>query len=118
NEVLVQDPAGAERQMADLRVPHLPVRQADGTARGLQRRVRILRPEPVEDRCPGELDRVARADGCAAPAVQDHKRYEREPARPMAANESGWSEAPPTRAPSIEGCASSSSALSGFTEPP
>ena len=54
----------------------------------------------------------------AAPAVEDDERYEVDAARQIAAKESGSSEAPPTRAPSIEGCESSSAAFSGLTEPP
>ena len=43
----------------------------------------------------------------AAPAVQDHERYERERCRraQIAANDSTSSEAPPTSAPSTSGCA-------------
>ena len=117
-QVLEEDPAGADRQVADLGVPHLPLRQPDGLAGGLQRRVRVLAPEPVEDRRAGELDRVAGPGRRAAPAVEDDERYEVEAARQIAAKESGSSEAPPTRAPSIDGWASSSAAFSGLTEPP
>ncbi len=118
HQVLVEDPARADRQVADLRVPHLARRQADRLAGGLEGRVRVLAPEPVEDGRVGELDRVAGAGRSAAPAVEDDERYEGEAARQIAANESGSSEAPPTSAPSSEGWASSSAAFSGLTEPP
>ena len=70
-----------------------------------------------------ELDRVAGAGRGDAPAVEDDERDEREltlrcGAAQIAANESRSSEAPPTSAPSTSGCERSSSALSGFTEPP
>ena len=119
-EVLVEHAARADRQMADLGVAHLPGGQPDGLARRGERRVRVLRPEPVEDRRVGELDRVPRAGRGDAPAVEDHERYERERAAAshIAANDSMSSDAPPTSAPSTSGCAISSSALSGLTEPP
>src|SRR5436190_10709030 len=74
-QVLVEHAAGADRQVADLRVAHLAGRQADRLARGLQRRVRALGPEPVEVRRLGERDRVPRAGRSAAPAVEDDERY-------------------------------------------
>src|SRR5215468_7006902 len=50
HEVLEQDPAGADRQVAYLRVAHLPGRQADCLPRRVERRVRVRAPEPVEVR--------------------------------------------------------------------
>src|SRR5436853_542146 len=79
-EVLVENAARSDRQVADLRVPHLAGRQADGLAGRLQRRVRIRSPEPVEHGRFGELDRVPRAWRRAAPAVEDDERYERKAA--------------------------------------
>ena len=117
-QVLEQDPAGPDRQMADLGVAHLPGRQADRLAGGREGRVRVLAPEPVEDGRVRELDSIARAGRRAAPAVEDDERYEVDAARQIAAKESGSSEAPPTSAPSIEGWARSSAAFSGLTEPP
>ncbi len=70
--------ARADRQVADLGVAHLAGGQADCLARGGERRVRELAPEPVEDRRVGELDRVARARRRDAPAVEDDERYERD----------------------------------------
>ncbi len=119
-EVLVEDAAGADRQVADLGVPHLAGGQADGLARRGERRVRIVLPQAVEDRRVGELDGIPGPGRGKAPAVQDHERYERERAAAwhMEANDSTSSDAPPTSAPSTSGCDMSSSALSGFTEPP
>ena len=118
HQVLQQDAAGADRQVPDLRVAHLPRRKADRLAGCLERRVRVLGPEPVEDGRVRELDRVSRAGRGEAPPVEDDERYERVPARQIAANDSTSSEAPPTSAPSTSGCPSSSAAFSGFTEPP
>ena len=117
-EVLEEDPAGSDRQMADLGVAHLPGRQADRLAGGRESRLRILGPEPVEDGRLRELDGIAGTARRAAPAVEDDERYEVDAARQIAAKESGSSEAPPTSAPSIEGWESSSAAFSGLTEPP
>ena len=117
-QVLVEHAARADRQVADLRVAHLAGRQADRLARGLDRRVRVLGPEPVEDRRLGELDRVPRARRRAAPAVEDDENYRLAAVRQIAVNDSTSSEAPPTSAPSTPSCESSSSAFSGLTEPP
>ena len=42
--------------MADLGVSHLPLRQPDGTARSLQRRMRVRRKQMVEVRLPRCID--------------------------------------------------------------
>ena len=102
-EILEQDPTGADCEMTDLGVAHLALGQAHGLTRCLQGRVRIAAPEPVEDRCLRELDRIARPGRRAAPTVEDDERYEVDAARQIAVKESGSSDAPPTRAPSTEG---------------
>src|SRR3954454_21447064 len=118
-QVLVEHPAGADRQVADLGVAHLTGRQADRLPARLQPGVRVLAPEAIEDRRLGELDRVARSGRRAAPAVEHDEDYEIEAAaRQSAVNDSTSSEAPPTSAPSTPSCESSSSAFSAFTEPP
>src|SRR5512132_4680726 len=120
-EVLVENAAGADRQMADLRVAHLAVRQPDRLTGGLERRVRVSRPEGVEHRRLGQLDRIPRAGGRDAPPIEDDERYKRESraaVSQIAVNDSTSRDAPPTSAPSTSGWASSSSAFSGFTEPP
>src|SRR4051794_39065335 len=102
--------------MADLAVAHLPLRQTDGRARRDERRMRALGPEPVEHRRLRELDRIARAGRRDAPAVEDDEGYES--VRHSETKLWTSSDAPPTSAPSTDGCASSSAALSGLTEPP
>ena len=125
HEVLVEDATGADRQVADLGVAHLTVREPDGGARGVEPCRGVPPCQVVEDRRVREVDRVPRPRRGEAPAVEDHERDERLAARAhaaaalqIAAKEAGSSEAPPTRAPSTSGCASSSAAFSGFTEPP
>ena len=118
HEVLVEPAPGADRQVADFRVSHLPRRQPGGLAGGHDGRVRERAPQVVEQRRVRERDRVARPRRSTPPAVEDDERYEREAARQIVANESTSRDAPPTSAPSIAGWAQSSSAFSGFTEPP
>src|SRR4029079_7402976 len=117
-QILEEDPPGADRQVPDLGVAHLPGREPARLTGCRKRRVRKLAPEPVEDRRPRELHGVAGTGRSAAPAVEDDERYEVNAARQSAAKESGSSEAPPTSAPSIEGWERSSAAFSGLTEPP
>ena len=101
---MVEDAAGADRQVPDLRVAHLALGQPDRLAASLRASCAGTRPEPVEHRRRGELDGVPRAGRRAAPAVEDDERYERDAAAwQIAANESGSSEAPPTSAPSTSG---------------
>ena len=80
HQVLEEDPARADRQVTDLRVAHLALRQPDRLAGRLQRRVWVLAPEPVEHRRLSELDGVARPGRRAAPAVEHDERYEVEAA--------------------------------------
>jgi hypothetical protein len=121
-QVLLDDGAGAEVQVADLAVAHLALGQPDGGAAGLELRVRVARPEVVEDRRARQVDGVAGPGRREAPAVEDHQADRRVPrhqaAATIAANDSGSSDAPPTSAPSTSGSASSSAAFSGLTEPP
>ena len=80
HQILEQDAARADRQVADLRVAHLPRRQADRLPGGGEARVRVGRPEPVEHRCRRQFDGVAGAGRSDPPAVEDDERYEREAA--------------------------------------
>ncbi len=73
-QVLLDDRAGAEVEVADLRVAHLPVGEPDVAALGGELRVRVTLPEAVEDRRLGEGDRVAGAGLGQAPAVEDDQR--------------------------------------------
>ncbi len=120
HEVLVDDPPGADRQVPDLRVPHLAVREPDRQPGRASVVCGKRAPEVVEDRRVRELDRVPRPRRRATPAVEDDERYDwiRLAVSHTDANDSSSSDAPPIKAPSTSGWTSSSSALSGFTEPP
>ena len=103
-EVLRDDRAGAEVEVADLGVAHLPLGQPDGLALRGQRRVRVLGPQPVEHRRVGERDRVARAVGREAPAVEhdeadgrDASRAPRPPRSPRSRPGRGWRRRPARR---------------------
>ena len=85
HEILVEDPAGPDRQVADFRVAHLAVREPDRRARRCELRVRIARPQPVKDGCLCQLDGVARPGRRAAPTVEDDERYQGHDARYHAA---------------------------------
>ena len=121
HEVLEDHAARADRQVPDLGVPHLPRREPDVLARRAQGRVGVARPEIVEDGRVRQLDRVPGAGRRTAPPVEDDERYERvrrAAVSQIAVKESTSSEAPPTSAPSTSSWERSSSAFSGFTEPP
>ena len=125
DEVLVQDPPRPDREVSDLRVPHLAVRQPDRGTGCDELRRRVAATRSSNTGVARELDGVPRPGRSDPPPVEDHERDERQPvraheaaARQIAANDSGSSEAPPTSAPSTAGCAISSAAFSGLTEPP
>ena len=80
-QVLLDDRPGAEVEVADLGVAHLPVGQADVAALGGELGVGEAAPEAVEDRRLGERDRVARAGLGQAPAVEDDERQRGDSAR-------------------------------------
>ncbi len=70
-QVLLDDRAGAEVEVADLGVPHLALRQADVAALGGELGVGVATPEPVEDRRLGKRDRVSGPRLGESPAVED-----------------------------------------------
>ncbi len=121
-QVLLDDRARAEVEVPDLAVAHLALGQPDGPAAGGQLRVRIARPEVVEDGRLGERDALPGPSG-ATPQPSSTtrqprgRRYvtQRGAASTIAANAAGSSEAPPTSAPSTSGSASSSAAFSALT---
>ena len=66
-----QHAAGADIEMAHFAVAHLPLRQADGRAGGVDQRVRKLAQQPVIGGLARGGDRVALDGGRKAPAVED-----------------------------------------------
>ena len=74
-QVLHHHAPGADIEVADLGIAHLPIRQADIQPGGAQQRVRTGRPEPVEIRGLGQTDGIVRRVFAPAPAVQDHQHH-------------------------------------------
>ena len=79
HEVLRHHAAGAEVQVADLAVAHLPLGEPDPEPAGREQCPRHRRPQPMPHGRVGQLDRVALAPFPVAPAVQDD---EHDPAAP------------------------------------
>ena len=118
HQVLEEDPAGADRQVPTSELPICPSGRPTASPDAFSVVCGYSRQSRSNTGRRRELDGVARPGRRAAPAVEDDERYEVEAARQIAAKESGSSEAPPTSAPSIDGCERSSAAFSGLTEPP
>jgi hypothetical protein len=72
-QVLVDDPAGAQIHVPDLGIAHLPVRQADVAALGVDQRMRPLRPQPAPVRQLGQRQGVVGRVLAMPPTVQDHE---------------------------------------------
>ena len=123
-QVLLDDRPGAEVEVADLRVAHLPFGQPDIGALGGELGMGKVGPEAIEDGGRGKRDRVAWARLGHAPAIEDDQgrrgegRIGQAAASTIAAKSPGSRLAPPTSAPSTSGWAISSAALPGLTEPP
>ena len=69
--VHVNDAASADIQMSDFAVAHLSVRQADGWAAGLNKRVGIFAQQAVIDRLTGKCDGIGFGFGAVTPSVED-----------------------------------------------
>jgi hypothetical protein len=72
-QVLVDDPARAEVHVPDLGIAHLPVRQADVAAFGMDQGVRGLLPDPPPVRQVGLRQGVVLRLLAMAPAIQDQQ---------------------------------------------
>jgi hypothetical protein len=70
-----RDAAGAEVEVTDLAVAHLPRRQAHVGAARADEPVRVLRVQRGEPRGLGEADRVVGGLGALAEAVEDHEDH-------------------------------------------
>ncbi len=75
DQVLGHHAAGAQVQVADLGVPHLPLGEADGEPARLEQGARLALPQAVPHRRPGQFDRVALAGLAIPPAVQHNERH-------------------------------------------
>ena len=69
--VHVHDSPGANVEMSDFTVAHLPVRQADVVAAGLNQRVGIFPQQAVIDWFAGHSDGIGFGFGTISPAVKD-----------------------------------------------
>src|SRR5258708_29177386 len=78
HQVLVEPAPGADRQVADLAVSHLTGWQAGRLPRRLDRRMRVITPEAVEDPRPGEGHPIPRAARRHAPPPRDAEGDARE----------------------------------------
>ena len=82
NEVLHHDASGAEVQVSDLAVAHLPLRQPDGEPGRIEQRAGIARDERVPRGSVGQRDRISFAFWAVSPAVehyQDHRTFRHDP---------------------------------------
>ncbi len=137
-QVLQHGPPGAEVQVAHLRVAHLAGGQPDGVFRGAERGMGPVAPQRAPGRHVRGGDGVRRGIPPDPEPVEDDQddgaRTRRgrlllrhaaaraaavSPARAtIPAISSGFSDAPPTRAPSIEGSARNSAMFADVTLPP
>src|SRR5215472_1803155 len=74
-QILHHHAASPDVEMAYFGIAHLPIRQPDIMARGVQESARTLLPQPVEGRCPGLAHRVVGTLFAPAEAVQDDQHH-------------------------------------------
>ena len=131
-ELLMDDAPGADVEVADLGVAHLARGKAHRLARRLQADRRMLRERGIEMRRLGQRDRIARTGLGQAEPVHDDERRGKMQALPRGVigfdhyrhaftrsmKDDALRLAPPTRPPSMSGCASSDSTFPTFIEPP
>ena len=72
-QLLIDHPACADVGVAHLAVAHLSLRQTHRQAGAFQQGMGAACKQPVQNRRPRRGDRVVRAGGRFAPAVQDHQ---------------------------------------------
>ena len=126
-KLLEHDAAGTDVEVTHLGVTHLTVGKAHVLARSAERGVRVLLVQAIKEGRLGSGDGVLAIGRSQATAVHDdqecrkmtlcHMSYS--PAlTTIEAKSAALSEAPPTRAPSTSGLATSSAMLPGLAEPP
>ena len=72
-EVLIDHPASAQVEVADLGIAELPVRQANMVLRGVDQAVRAVAPQGIPGGLAGERDGVVRRWLTVAKAVQNQQ---------------------------------------------
>ena len=126
-KLLEHDAAGTDVEVTHLGIAHLTVRKAHVLARSAERGVGILLIQAIEERRLGSGDGVLAVVRGQAAAVHDNQECRKmtlchmtySPAlTTIEAKSAALSEAPPTRAPSTSGLATSSAMLPGLAEPP
>ena len=126
-KLLEDDAAGTDIEVTHLRVAHLAIGKAHVLARSAERGVGVFLVQAIKEGRLGSGDGVLAIGRSQATAVHDdqecrkmtlcHMSYS--PAlTTIEAKSAALSEAPPTRAPSTSGLATSSAMLPGLAEPP
>ena len=126
-QLLEHNAAGTDVKVTHLGIAHLAVGKAHVLARSAERGVGILLVQAIKEGRLGSGDGVLAIGRCQAAAIHDdqecrkmtlcHMSYS--PAlTTIEAKSAALSEAPPTRAPSTSGLATSSAMLPGLAEPP
>jgi hypothetical protein len=120
-ETLRLDVAGADREVTDLAVAHDPGREPDRRAARVERRMRVAREQRVQARriraC-GDVAGTFRRDPPPVEHAQDDGAERQRKARTIAAKSSGFSDAPPTSAPSMPSADANSATPAAVTLPP
>ena len=73
-KILHHHASGAEIQVSDLAVAHLPFGQADAKSGSFEQRARAAAPERIPGRGVGECDCVAVSFGAVAPSIEYDER--------------------------------------------
>ena len=126
-KLLEHDAAGTDVEVTHLGVAHLAVGKAHVLARSTERGVGVLHVQAIKEGRLGSGDGVLAIGRSQAAAVHDNQECRKmtlchmsySPAlTTIEAKSAALSEAPPTRAPSTSGLATSSAMLPGLAEPP
>ena len=126
-KLLEHDATGTDVEVTHLGVTHLAVGKAHVLARSTERGVGVLLVQAIKEGRLGSGDGVLAISRSQAAAVHDNQECRKmtlchmsySPAlTTIEAKSAALSEAPPTRAPSTSGLATSSAMLPGLAEPP
>ena len=126
-KLLEHDAAGTDVEVTHLGVAHLAVGKAHVLARSTERGVGVLLVQAIKEGRLGSGDGILAIGRSKAAAIHDNQECRKmtlchmsySPAlTTIEAKSAALSEAPPTRAPSTSGLATSSAMLPGLAEPP